>query len=139
MATLGYAVEQWAIDCLREDGGIPAGFQIAHHDEDARAKANRIVCTAKVGEREEGGIRPYNVALEIRLIMRERDAAKVDDYFAVIEDAFKAPAITGADLAEPPYGLQYFQLLEGGEDEKEVEKEARTRARTFNFYALEIN
>lgn len=129
---LAYKVETWAIDALRADGRIPEEFQIAHHDEAPRANANRIFCTAKRGEQDRAGCKPWNVDIEIRLTMATRDPAQMEDFLKVIEDVFLIPRA-------PEVGVFRFFSVEGFDnDERETGKNSRSRAKTLTVMALEL-
>lgn len=130
--SLAYKLETLAIDMLSEHESL-AGLAIVHHAEDEQAEINRIVCTAKLGERDQGGIRPWMVALEVRVFVTERDAGMIEDYSKAVDETFETfPTV--ASLAE----FSYLTFIGEEEEDKDVRREVRQRGKTYNFHAIDV-
>lgn len=129
--SLAYKLETLAIDMLSEHERL-AGLSIVHHAEDEPAEINRIVCTATLGEREQGGVRPWNVSLEVRVYVTERDAGLIEDHSKAVDETFTAfPQVDSMS--------EFDYLAHTGEDDedKDAGRDSRQRGKTYTFHALE--
>lgn len=133
-----YYVEEWAKRTLaaQQPENIPAGFQIAHHDEDARANSSRIVLTAKTDEQDLAGPGAYPVTLTAELFVTERDAAKVETIAAAMRLAFTQPGPESVAAAEEFFS--YFDIVSQKGEDPESKNDTRKRTRELSILAKEI-
>lgn len=128
--SLAYKLETLAIDMLREHESL-AGVAIKHHAEDTRAEINRIVCKATLGEQEQGGVRPWNVTLEVKALVTERDAGLIEGYSQAIDETFTTfPAVDSLSAFE------YLTFLGEEEEDKDGGRDTRQRVKSYNFHAV---
>jgi hypothetical protein len=129
--SLAYKVETWVIDCLNEHATL-TGVPVVHHDEDTDAANNRIVVTAKLGDRVSEGAQPFEVEVGIRAFVITRNAGLIEDYSKAV-DATLADPPTVASLSE----FTYLSILDSEEEDKDVRADSRQREKRFTFHALE--
>lgn len=150
--SLAYKLESWAIDVLGAHSLFPgdkagsesifagdteafagSGFAIVHQEGEERQSINRIVCKATLGERELGGPKPWNVSLEVRLLLTDRATDTVEDYVRAIEETFEDPP-TVTSLGD----FLYLAIQEEQEEDKDTREDSRQRVKTYLFHALEV-
>ncbi len=149
--SLAYKLESWAIEILSEHELFPgvragsedvlagddsvqagSGFSIVHQEGEERQSINRIVCRASLGQRELGGPKPWNVTLEIHLLLTDRATSTVEDYVRAIEETFEEPP-TVPSLTQ----FAYLNILSEEEEDKDTREDSRQRVKTYNFLAIE--
>lgn len=151
--SLAFKLETWAIDILSGHELFPqgvlagdedvlagddtvlagaAGLAIVHYEEEERAAPNRIVCRATLGSRDEGGVKPWMVALEIRVLLIDKDQSKIEHYVRAIEETFESPP-TVASLSE----FSFLEIVDEEEEEKDNLRDSRRRVKVYNFMALD--
>lgn len=122
------------IALIRSTGVLPVDFAIEHYQETAPADADRLVVKATIGDYEEGGCRPNNVAVEIERVAVTLDNATIKAYDAAVDDVMADPLTTY--VAEEDAFSDLFPLPPEDE-QQDASNNTRSRVRTFNFLALE--